>query len=147
MVCTGWQGPTRATGEGCRSCSSEYASAQHSAGHTQLISVKLQKNSIPPSHLPRAHYKEYLVSLINAHSLDPASLYEVEELETAAERYLHGRPQPLPGEDAATYHARLLQVKPPPASPLTPLSRSPLSRLCLSPRLPVSSSSLSFYRS
>ncbi|XP_026966692.1 E3 ubiquitin-protein ligase RNF31 isoform X2 [Sagmatias obliquidens] len=59
--------------------------------------------------LCQAHYKEYLVSLINAHSLDPASLYEVEELETAAERYLHVRPQPLPGEDAATYHARLLQ--------------------------------------
>ncbi|XP_059952396.1 E3 ubiquitin-protein ligase RNF31 isoform X6 [Mesoplodon densirostris] len=59
--------------------------------------------------LCQAHYKEYLVSLINAHSLDPATLYEVEELETAAERYLHVRPQPLPGEDAATYHARLLQ--------------------------------------
>ncbi|XP_024608960.1 E3 ubiquitin-protein ligase RNF31 isoform X5 [Neophocaena asiaeorientalis asiaeorientalis] len=59
--------------------------------------------------LCQAHYKEYLVSLINAHSLDPASLYEVEELETATERYLHVRPQPLPGEDAATYHARLLQ--------------------------------------
>ena len=55
------------------------------------------------------------MSLINAHSLDPATLYEVEELETAAERYLHVRPQPLPGEDAATYHARLLQVKPPPS--------------------------------
>ncbi|XP_066884791.1 E3 ubiquitin-protein ligase RNF31 isoform X8 [Kogia breviceps] len=59
--------------------------------------------------LCQAHYKEYLVSLINAHSLDPATLYEVEELETAAERYLHVRPQPLPGEDATTYHARLLQ--------------------------------------
>ena len=40
-------------------------------------------------------------------------IYEVEELETAAERYLHVRPQALPGEDAPTYHARLLQVKPP----------------------------------
>lgn len=61
---------------------------------------------------PRAHYKEYLVSLINAHSLDPATLYEVEELETATERYLHVRPQPLAGEEPPVYHARLLQVKP-----------------------------------
>lgn len=59
--------------------------------------------------LCQAHYKEYLVSLINAHSLDPATLYEVEELETAAERYLHVRPQPMAGEDTPTYHARLLQ--------------------------------------
>ncbi|XP_049624343.1 E3 ubiquitin-protein ligase RNF31 [Suncus etruscus] len=59
--------------------------------------------------LCQAHYKEYLVSLINAHSLDPATLYEVEELETAIERYLHARPQPLAGEDAHNYHARLLQ--------------------------------------
>ncbi|XP_027428430.1 E3 ubiquitin-protein ligase RNF31 isoform X7 [Zalophus californianus] len=59
--------------------------------------------------LCQAHYKEYLVSLINAHSLDPATLYEVEELETAAERYLHARPQPVAGEDAPAYHARLLQ--------------------------------------
>lgn len=72
-------------------------------------------SNIPPSYLPRAHYKEYLVSLINAHSLDPATLYEVEELETAAERYLHVRPQPLAGEDAPTYHIRLLQVKPTPS--------------------------------
>ncbi|XP_046509301.1 E3 ubiquitin-protein ligase RNF31 isoform X2 [Equus quagga] len=59
--------------------------------------------------LCQAHYKEYLVSLINAHSLDPATLYEVEELETAAERYLHMRPQPLAGEDTPAYHTRLLQ--------------------------------------
>ncbi|XP_058522230.1 E3 ubiquitin-protein ligase RNF31 isoform X2 [Ochotona princeps] len=59
--------------------------------------------------LCQAHYKEYLVSLINAHSLDPATLYEVEELETATERYLHVRPQPLAGEEPPVYHARLLQ--------------------------------------
>ncbi|XP_036210781.1 E3 ubiquitin-protein ligase RNF31 isoform X4 [Myotis myotis] len=59
--------------------------------------------------LCQAHYKEYLVSLINAHSLDPATLYKVEELETAVERYLHVHPQPLAGEDAPAYHARLLQ--------------------------------------
>ncbi|XP_007479924.1 E3 ubiquitin-protein ligase RNF31 [Monodelphis domestica] len=59
--------------------------------------------------LCQAHYKEYLVSLINAHSLDPAMLYEVEELETATERYLHVRPQPAAGEEASAYQARLLQ--------------------------------------
>uniref|UniRef100_A0A8I3W7B5 E3 ubiquitin-protein ligase RNF31 n=1 Tax=Callithrix jacchus TaxID=9483 RepID=A0A8I3W7B5_CALJA len=59
--------------------------------------------------LCQAHYKEYLVSLINAHSLDPATLYEMEELETATERYLHVRPQPLAGEDPPAYQARLLQ--------------------------------------
>lgn len=53
------------------------------------------------------------MSLINAHSLDPATLYETEELITAAERYLHIRPQALPVEDIPTYHAHLLQVKPP----------------------------------
>lgn len=61
-------------------------------------------------HLPRAHYKEYLVSLINAHSLDPATLYEVEELETATIRYLHLAPQPMDGEELPAYQARLLQV-------------------------------------
>ncbi|KAM5234891.1 E3 ubiquitin-protein ligase RNF31 [Ctenodactylus gundi] len=65
----------------------------------------------PPGYagLCQAHYKEYLVSLINAHSLDPASLYEVEELETATERYLHVHPQPLAGEGPPAYQARLLQ--------------------------------------
>lgn len=66
--------------------------------------------NIPFPHLPRAHYKEYLVSLINAHSLDPATLYEVEELETATVRYLHVPPQPMDGEDLPAYKARLLQV-------------------------------------
>uniref|UniRef100_A0A8D2CKB0 E3 ubiquitin-protein ligase RNF31 n=1 Tax=Sciurus vulgaris TaxID=55149 RepID=A0A8D2CKB0_SCIVU len=65
----------------------------------------------PPGYagLCQAHYKEYLVSLINAHSLDPATLYEVGELETATERYLHVHPQPLAGEDPLAYQARLLQ--------------------------------------
>lgn len=67
------------------------------------------------------------MSLINAHSLDPATLYEVEELETATERYLHVRPQPLAGEDPPGYHARLLQVKLYPALSLIPPSRSHLS--------------------
>ena len=50
------------------------------------------------------------MSLINAHSLDPATLYEVEELEAATPRYLHFTPQPLEGEDPPAYQARLLQV-------------------------------------
>uniref|UniRef100_A0A3P8W8T6 Ring finger protein 31 n=1 Tax=Cynoglossus semilaevis TaxID=244447 RepID=A0A3P8W8T6_CYNSE len=33
------------------------------------------------------HYKEYLVSLINAHTLDPALLYDNQELNRACERY------------------------------------------------------------
>ncbi|XP_074090914.1 E3 ubiquitin-protein ligase RNF31 [Macrotis lagotis] len=59
--------------------------------------------------LCQAHYKEYLVSLINAHSLDPALLYEVDELETATERYLHVAPQSGAGEEASAYRTRLLQ--------------------------------------
>lgn len=68
------------------------------------------------------------MSLINAHSLDPATLYEVEELETATERYLHVRPQPLAGEDPPAYQARLLQVKPSPSLTLTLPSGSFLSQ-------------------
>lgn len=65
----------------------------------------------PPGYagLCQAHYKEYLVSLINAHSLDPATLYDVEELETATVRYLHVHPQAVEGEDRPAYQARLLQ--------------------------------------
>ncbi|KAK7801465.1 hypothetical protein U0070_006628 [Myodes glareolus] len=65
----------------------------------------------PPGYagLCQAHYKEYLVSLINAHSLDPATLYDVEELETATVRYLHVHPQAMEGEDRPAYQARLLQ--------------------------------------
>lgn len=42
---TGWQVPTRATGEGRPSGSSEYASAQHGAQLTQLKSAKQNKCS------------------------------------------------------------------------------------------------------
>lgn len=87
-------------------------------------------NTLLP-HLPRAHYKEYLVSLINAHSLDPATLYEVEELETATIRYLHLAPQPMDGEDLPAYQARLLQVVlSRPAFPL-PFQKSPVT-VCFS---------------
>lgn len=65
----------------------------------------------------------------------------MEELETATERYLHVRPQPLAGEDAPTYHTRLLQVKPPASLASGPVL-SALASLYLSSRLPGSSSSL-----
>ncbi|XP_056289401.1 E3 ubiquitin-protein ligase RNF31-like isoform X2 [Pseudoliparis swirei] len=56
------------------------------------------------------HYKEYLVSLVNAHSLDPAPLYEAGELTRACERYLVDTQRAAGGEeDDDLYHARLLK--------------------------------------
>lgn len=94
------------------------------------------------SHLPRAHYKEYLVSLINAHSLDPATLYEVEELETATIRYLHLAPQPADGEDLPAYQARLLQVKLSHPAFSLPFQKSPVTAYFLHCRFPISLSSV-----
>ncbi|XP_017269594.1 E3 ubiquitin-protein ligase RNF31 isoform X2 [Kryptolebias marmoratus] len=54
------------------------------------------------------HYKEYLVSLINAHTLDPAVLYNAEELIIACRRYL-GDVQKGDAEDDHAYSARLLK--------------------------------------
>ncbi|XP_024135802.1 E3 ubiquitin-protein ligase RNF31 isoform X1 [Oryzias melastigma] len=54
------------------------------------------------------HYREYLVSLINAHSLDPALLYQTHELVRACERY-QVDPQRADGEGDDDYHARLLK--------------------------------------
>ncbi|KAM9332869.1 E3 ubiquitin-protein ligase RNF31-like isoform 1-T3 [Pholidichthys leucotaenia] len=54
------------------------------------------------------HYKEYLVSLINNHSLDPAQLYDAHELIRACERYQVDT-QRGGGEDDDAYHARLLK--------------------------------------
>ena len=58
----------------------------------------------------RRHYREYLVSLINAHSLDPALLYNTQELIRACERYQVGIQRGENEEDNA-YHARLLKVR------------------------------------
>ncbi|XP_034415980.1 E3 ubiquitin-protein ligase RNF31-like [Cyclopterus lumpus] len=55
------------------------------------------------------HYKEYLVSLVNAHSLDPAPLFEPSELTRACERYLVDTQRGADGEDDDLYHARLLK--------------------------------------
>ncbi|KAF3858947.1 hypothetical protein F7725_012148 [Dissostichus mawsoni] len=54
------------------------------------------------------HYREYLVSLINSHSIDPAPLYSSNELLLACRRY---KVEDLrrEGEDSFTYFSRLLQ--------------------------------------
>ncbi|XP_054478483.1 E3 ubiquitin-protein ligase RNF31-like [Anoplopoma fimbria] len=54
------------------------------------------------------HYREYLVSLINAHSLDPSPLYEPNELIRTCERYLVDT-QRADNEDDNGYNARLLK--------------------------------------
>ncbi|XP_023269020.1 E3 ubiquitin-protein ligase RNF31-like [Seriola lalandi dorsalis] len=56
----------------------------------------------------RKHYREYLVSLINDHSLDPALLYDTHELTRACERY-EVDAQKGENEDDNAYHARLLK--------------------------------------
>lgn len=58
----------------------------------------------------RRHYREYLVSLINAHSLDPALLYNIQELIRACERYQVDMQRGENDEDNA-YHGRLLKVR------------------------------------
>ncbi|XP_072777408.1 E3 ubiquitin-protein ligase RNF31-like [Taeniopygia guttata] len=61
--------------------------------------------------LCRGHYSEYLVSLINRHGLDPAPLYDPEELRAAAQRHLAaGRTQRLPGESEAEHRLRMLRL-------------------------------------
>ncbi|XP_029002347.1 E3 ubiquitin-protein ligase RNF31-like isoform X1 [Betta splendens] len=54
------------------------------------------------------HYREYLVSLINAHSLDPALLYDATELIRACERYQVDT-QRGDNEDDNAFQARLLR--------------------------------------
>ena len=58
----------------------------------------------------RKHYREYLVSLINAHSVDPAGIYDAQELVRACERYQVDT-QRGENEDDNAYHARLLAVR------------------------------------
>lgn len=54
----------------------------------------------------RKHYREYLVSLINGHSIDPALLYALDELIVACRRY-HVDVTQGEGEDERAYFARL----------------------------------------
>lgn len=57
----------------------------------------------------RKHYREYLVSLINSHSVDPAPLYSSSELLLACKRYKVEEAR-RDGEDSFTYYSRLLEV-------------------------------------
>ncbi|KAG8014380.1 E3 ubiquitin-protein ligase RNF31 [Nibea albiflora] len=63
-----------------------------------------------PGHagLCEKHYREYLVSLINSHSIDPAPLYSSNELLLACRRYKVDDSR-RDGEDAFTYYSRLLE--------------------------------------
>lgn len=56
------------------------------------------------------HYREYLVSLINGHSLDPALLYDRDELVRACQRY-QVEHQRADNEDDNAYRERLLKVR------------------------------------
>ncbi|XP_013911248.1 PREDICTED: E3 ubiquitin-protein ligase RNF31-like [Thamnophis sirtalis] len=62
--------------------------------------------------LCEAHYKEYLVSLINSHALDPAVYYTLQEVEIVCRRHLTAA-QLIPRgptEDDEAYRRRLIQV-------------------------------------
>nr|XP_020441134.1 E3 ubiquitin-protein ligase RNF31-like [Monopterus albus] len=63
-----------------------------------------------PGHagLCEKHYREYLVSLINSHSIDPAPLYSSNELLLACRRYKVDDAR-REGEDGFTYYSRLLE--------------------------------------
>ncbi|KAM7401442.1 hypothetical protein PAMA_005581 [Pampus argenteus] len=63
-----------------------------------------------PGHagLCEKHYREYLVSLINSHSIDPASLYSSNELLLACRRY-KVEDTHRDGEDGFSYYSRLLE--------------------------------------
>ncbi|XP_074838540.1 E3 ubiquitin-protein ligase RNF31 [Carettochelys insculpta] len=82
----------------------------------------------PPSYagLCQAHYKEYLVSLINARGLDPAHLYSLPELETVCRRHLGVLPPRAPAEADESYRGRLLQklMDEVPLGPKIPRQRS-----------------------
>lgn len=58
----------------------------------------------------RKHYREYLVSLINSQSLDPASLYSSSELLLACRRYKVDDSH-REGEESSAYCSRLLEVQ------------------------------------
>lgn len=58
----------------------------------------------------RKHYREYLVSLINGHALDPALLYDRDELVRACQRY-QVEHQRADNEDDNAYSERLLKVR------------------------------------
>ncbi|XP_071502777.1 uncharacterized protein [Diadema antillarum] len=59
--------------------------------------------------LCRLHYKEYLVGLINAKSIDPACVYNIDELKAALGREEIAATQRREGETDRSYRSRLLQ--------------------------------------
>ncbi|XP_053330126.1 E3 ubiquitin-protein ligase RNF31 [Spea bombifrons] len=60
--------------------------------------------------LCESHYKEYLVSRINALSLDPCVLYDLGEVINVCQRYLSAFPAQENHEDNASYRDRLVRV-------------------------------------
>ncbi|XP_075067263.1 E3 ubiquitin-protein ligase RNF31 [Mixophyes fleayi] len=60
--------------------------------------------------LCESHYKEYLVSRINALSLDPCVLYNLDETITVYKRYLLVCPHQEANEDDVNYRENLLRV-------------------------------------
>ncbi|XP_056381843.1 E3 ubiquitin-protein ligase RNF31 [Hyla sarda] len=60
--------------------------------------------------LCESHYKEYLVSRINALSLDPCILYDLEETVTVCKRYLQKCPTRETTEDENIYKDRLVKM-------------------------------------
>ncbi|XP_015210350.1 E3 ubiquitin-protein ligase RNF31 isoform X2 [Lepisosteus oculatus] len=55
----------------------------------------------------KLHYKEYLVELINNHSLDPAVMFTIDEIATELQRWKLSVPEKMEGELAAHYQLRL----------------------------------------
>ncbi|MBN3321149.1 RNF31 ligase, partial [Atractosteus spatula] len=58
----------------------------------------------------KLHYKEYLVELINNHSLDPAVMFTIDEIATELQRWKLSVPEKMEGELVAHYQHRLKQV-------------------------------------
>lgn len=74
-----------------------------------LLSINIVRDSIFPLFVCRKHYREYLVSLINGHSIDPATLFNHDELMVACKRY-HLDIAQGEGEDDRVLDTRLLKV-------------------------------------
>lgn len=74
--------------------------------HCQIRCLCLRHSMLTCS---RKHYREYLVSLINSHSVDPAPLYSSSELLLACKRYKVEETR-RDGEDSFTFYSRLLDV-------------------------------------
>lgn len=85
-------------------------SSETGVGESGWLHECVTKMCVVVFYVCRKHYREYLVSLINAHSLDPAALYDAQELTRACERYQVDT-QRGESEDDKAYHTRLLVVR------------------------------------